>query len=229
MIAAGIIAACAEASAAVYDGPAGARRLGGVFLEQGGSHVLCLRRPEHLLVAWQGTDVAAGELNNNFKCWPMRAPAGGWCHAGYGAYALAAWGAVRGWLDQVDDGRPVYATGHSRGGAAATIAGQLREWTGVVSFGAPKPGNAAFWAALRAPVWRVTIPSDFAPEYPSLLGVPVPGYAQGGQQLELTAFALRPVPYRPLANRGRQDRAAHSPELYRAWSALAARSPAAGG
>ncbi len=183
------------------------------------ARVLCRRSPQRIIVAFQGTDVAAGELANNFRIWPRRAPAGGLAVAGYLDYCLAVWPALRAWLEAHADGRPVWVCGHSRGGAAAIDATHLWEFAGCVTFGSPKPGNAAFWRACRCAVWRVVIKHDFAPEYPSVLGVPVPGWTQGGQELRLEPGHVRRVAYQPLANRGREDRPEHAAELYRRWSA----------
>lgn len=235
---AAVLQACAAAADDVYPGDDrfDFERLGrdDVLLQENGARVLCRRSAQRIVVAFQGTDVAAGELANNFRVWPKRAPAGGLAVAGYLDYCLAVWPALRAWLEQHADGgfaansfgqratragRPVWVCGHSRGGAAAIDATHLWEFAGCVTFGSPKPGNAAFWRACRCAVWRVVIKHDFAPEYPSVLGIPVPGWTQGGQELRLEPGHVRRVAYQPLASRGRQDRPEHAAELYRRWSA----------
>jgi len=220
-----LIHAAAVASDRVYDVfLSGADTGDAVAFDENGSHILCLKTPEYLMVAWQGTDSSNWrDVASNMRIDPKPTPLGGWAHAGYLSYTLKGWGPVRGWLEQNADGRPVYATGHSRGGAAATVALQFwHHWTAAITFGAPKPGNLAFWAAIKAPVYRVTIESDFAPEHPTVFGIPVPGYWQGGEQLMLDQFGLTPVEWKPMANRGRQDRSPHNSGLYRTWAAMAA-------
>lgn len=222
-----LILACARLSNAVYDvflagkvAPENA-----VAFDEGGSHILCQRLPDAILVAYQGTDSSdAADIMSNLRIDPRPGPNGGWCHAGYKSYALAPWGAVRGWLDQVDDGRPIIFTGHSRGGAAATIAAAFwQDHCSCVSFGAPKPGNSAFWGKISWPVYRVTVANDFATEYPTMFGVPVPGYTQGGQELRLSPSGIVPLAYLPMQNRGRQDLSEHdAAKRYLRWAEMAA-------
>lgn len=220
-----LVAACAALSDDVYnvfDGrPAPANS---VALAENGARALCVATSEYLIVAYQGTDVADGELWNNFRVWPKPAPCGGLAVAGYLEYALAVWPAIRGWIEQQAD-LPIYVTGHSRGGAAAACATHLWPFTAAITFGAPKAGNAAFWDACQCPVFRVTTANDFAPEYPSLFGIRVPGWTQGGQELRLGPSGLTPVEYRPLANRGRQDLREHDSAKYRQWAQLLSPHP----
>jgi hypothetical protein len=84
--------------------------------------------------------------------------------------------------------RPLYFTGHSMGGALATLASTLAPGpSATYSFGAPRVGDAAFARRLTNLV-RVVHGADIAPRYPLPLG-----YRHGGQVWHLSgARSLRP-------------------------------------
>ena len=78
--------------------------------------------------------------------------------------------------DQVDrylpcaEGLPIFITGHSLGGALATLgAAHLSGWglAACYTFGAPRVGNKGFSRSLRTPVYRVVNPLDTVPLVPA--------------------------------------------------------------
>ncbi|MEE8499583.1 MAG: lipase family protein [Kiloniellales bacterium] len=77
--------------------------------------------------------------------------------------------------------RPLYFTGHSMGGALATLASTLPPGpSATYSFGAPRVGDRAFARAL-ANLVRVVHGADIAPRYPLPLG-----YRHGGEVWHLS-------------------------------------------
>ena len=84
--------------------------------------------------------------------------------------------------------RPLYFTGHSMGGALATLAATLAPGpSATYSFGAPRVGDKAFARRLTNLV-RVVHGADIAPRYPFPLG-----YRHGGQVWHLSGEGtLRP-------------------------------------
>jgi pimeloyl-ACP methyl ester carboxylesterase len=92
---------------------------------------------------------------------------------------------ARGWLERLDrswsqvwahvsrrlDGRPLWVTGHSMGGAVSILAGaRFAEMgvlpAGVYAFGAPKVGDAAFAANYKAPLFCIDNRHDLVPWLP---------------------------------------------------------------
>lgn len=118
---------------------------------------------------------------------------GGWAHRGF----------VRG-LDEVLEsqlkpllarygiGRRLWLTGHSLGGALATVATrQLEHIAGTYTFGAPRVGDMAFGRSLNAPLWRFSNSHDVVPTVPPaqpdprLRWIP-PGYVHSGHAIHFS-------------------------------------------
>lgn len=101
---------------------------------------------------------------------------------------------------QLPDGKPVFVTGHSLGGALAILCAQYlqaREFCvqAVYTFGQPRVGNGAFaracHAALGSRTWRVVNRADIVPRLPGWLM----GYRHAGQEVFVTA--LGPLKFNP--------------------------------
>ncbi len=78
----------------------------------------------------------------------------------------------------LDDAPDAFFTGHSLGGALATLAAALRPPLATYTFGAPKVGDRTFAAALPNGVHRVVNGRDLVPELPPS---PRGGYVHGGE------------------------------------------------
>ena len=100
---------------------------------------------------------------------------------------LDAFRSVRGQVDRYlpcAEGLPIFITGHSLGGALATLgAAYLSGWglAACYTFGAPRVGNKGFSGSLRTPVYRVVNPLDPVPLVPGRLR----GYRDVGDRKRL--------------------------------------------
>ncbi len=142
------------------------------------------------VVSFRGTEnVRDWETNLRYSLTPVDFPqpstneSMGRVHQGF----LDAFVSVR---DQVDRympyvvGVPVFITGHSLGGALATLgAAHLSGWglAACYTFGAPRVGNKSFSSSLRTPVYRVVNPLDTVPSVPGWLR----GYRHAGTEKKL--------------------------------------------
>lgn len=105
-------------------------------------------------------------------------------------------------LPTVDGRSKLYITGHSLGGAAATLAGAKLLGQGidpqqleVITFGAPAVGNAAF-AAKFAPALRLTRVVHSGDPVTGILQTLVGGYHQFGREIKWTSSGLGDDPHR---------------------------------
>ncbi len=108
-----------------------------------------------------------GDWLSNLKTLPADWPEGGLVHRGFMEALDKVWGEVEGCIAAID--RPMFYTGHSMGGALATLAASRspRPPSAVYTFGSPRVGNSDFVATLRnMPVYRVVNDCDIVPTVP---------------------------------------------------------------
>lgn len=147
------------------------------FIDRDHTQAYVIETAADTTVAFRGTQVFSGlslaDLLSNL--WFRRVPwSFGKVHRGYREAVLDIAQDLKAPLYQAK--RPLYFTGHSMGGALATLAGTFPPGpTATYSFGAPRVGDAAFARALQNLI-RVVHGDDFAPKYPLPLG-----YRHGGQ------------------------------------------------
>ena len=175
-----LAATLARYSALAYRSPADVRAaLPGArvaLIDRDDTQAYLIETGHHSVLAFRGTQILSGfslaDIVSNL--WVRRAPWSiGKVHGGYREALLDVADPLRARLVAVR--RPLYFTGHSMGGALATLAST---WTpaptATYTFGAPRVGNATFAAALRN-VHRIVHGDDPAPLYPLPLG-----YRHGG-------------------------------------------------
>ena len=159
------------------------------FLDRDHTQAYVIETPAHTAVAFRGTQVfsntSLADILSNL--WFRRRPWDpGKVHRGYREALLDVAQELERPL--ASGKRPLYFTGHSMGGALATLASTLPPGpTATYSFGAPRVGDSAFARALQNLV-RIVHGDDIAPRYPLPLG-----YRHGGQVWHLSAAgALSP-------------------------------------
>ena len=170
-----------------YRGPAAVRAaLPGArvtFLDRDHTQAYAIETPVHTAVAFRGTQVFSGfSLADVFSnLWIRRVPWDpGKVHRGYREALLDVVQELERPLHAGQ--RPLYFTGHSMGGALATLASTLPPGpSATYTFGAPRVGDRAFAGALRN-LTRIVHADDLAPRYPLPLG-----YRHGGRVWHLSA------------------------------------------
>lgn len=131
-----------------------------VIAEWGDSVVLC----------FQGTRVTENtslpEIWDDLDGDPLPGPWPGRVHAGFFRPILDLWPRI---CSVLPPGKPIVYTGHSLGGVSAHLAGTLLPGA-VVSFGAPKGADDAYWNESypppAVPPLRIVHERDFAPDWP---------------------------------------------------------------
>jgi triacylglycerol lipase len=91
-------------------------------------------------------------------------------HHGFSSVLRRTWGRIESILHDVQ-GKPLFVTGHSMGGALSVLAGCRlaklgRPPAAVYTFGAPRVGDLKFCAGYELPTYRVVNGLDIVPELP---------------------------------------------------------------
>ncbi len=141
-------------------------------LSQGDVQVVLFRPVDCTVLAFKGTNCARGWRRNlQTELMPV---AGGRIHAGFLQGLNSILPSLRRVLRHV--GAPLYLTGHSAGGALASLAGTTIANRLTMSFGAPRLGDRAFAKGVSGLI-RVVHAEDLVPKTPPVWQ----GYRHGGQ------------------------------------------------
>jgi hypothetical protein len=104
----------------------------------------------HALVVFRGTEPdRVSDLGADLNASMVEGPTGGAVHAGFANAFSGVGSKVRKWLDN-HRGMQVIVTGHSLGGALATLSASQWAASRLVTFGSPRVGNVAFVGTVRA-------------------------------------------------------------------------------
>lgn len=116
--------------------------LGAAPIDDGNTQALFAVGRDLRILAFRGSDdLKAWQTNVKTKPVPWSGP--GKVHQGFSEALDAAWPGLVGLVEQPDP-RPLLITGHSLGGALATLAASRLPKALLYSFGAPRAGNQAF-------------------------------------------------------------------------------------
>lgn len=156
---------CAEASRLVYKrfetSPAAAReirhalRLVGLsqvdFFDCDGSQALAAANSSRALISFRGTSQGIDDFITDLKTWPKGWPLAGRVHAGFGDAFQRLRAVLTDWLSGRT--RDCLITGHSLGGALATLAASWFQPKRLITFGTPRVGDVEFAATLVSVEW----------------------------------------------------------------------------
>jgi triacylglycerol lipase len=117
------------------------------------------------VLVFRGTTGRLSNWLSNLDMVASQWTAGGNVHRGFRNIFMELWDTIATALEAME--KPVYYTGHSLGGALATLAASLRPPRAVYTFGTPRIGDAEFAQTLaNVPVFNVFNPKDIVTELP---------------------------------------------------------------
>ncbi len=155
------------------------------FNREGTQGYLAARKPSFAVLAFRGTEKDFRDILTDLNIRFYKDPAGGKVQAGFSrAYAVVA-DEVKKALEKL--AVPLYITGHSLGGALATIASMRiapsDRIAACYTFGSPRVGDAEFEQKLyKVPVYRVVHAADIVSRVPLM----AMGYRHTGDLRYLT-------------------------------------------
>jgi len=150
------------ASAAYLDGKEGKKvfaELGYLkhkFIEDNGAQVHVAWNAEEFLIAFRGTEPDEfSDIKADLNALPDRGQSGGWVHNGFQEEVNKLWDNLQPLLVNAE-GKKMFITGHSLGGAMATIAAsRLKDQcTALYTYGSPRVGTRSFVKSFNVPHYR---------------------------------------------------------------------------
>lgn len=141
---------------------------------------------EFAVLAFRGTEAdRMRDLRADVKAKQTACPTGGRLHSGFKQQYDDVAGRVEMALDDAAvRGKPLFITGHSLGGAVATIAARRlsadRRIAACYTFGSPRVGTEEWVSRIKTPIYRIVNSAD-----------PVPTLPMSGTVVFLAAKALR--------------------------------------
>ncbi|MCA9322218.1 MAG: lipase family protein [Planctomycetes bacterium] len=142
---------------------------GATFVQRGDYRALLAHDDAKAILVFRGTDIRS--MDNwltDFRVRFVQEPSGARLHGGFVQALDRLWDDLEPRLERLG-ARPLWVTGHSLGGALATLAARRRHETvhGLCTFGSPRVGDAAFRDSYPPiPSWRVVNEHDLVTVLP---------------------------------------------------------------
>lgn len=134
--------------------------------DRGGTQAILVSADRFIVLAFRGTEaMSIRDIKSDVRAHKRTCESGGKMHSGF----YDAFENVRPMVEEVINApahadKPLYVTGHSLGGAVATVAAKKLAHPGGIaacySFGAPRVGDDDWIAEIRTPVYRLVNSAD---------------------------------------------------------------------
>lgn len=163
----------------------------------GDAHGFVATTKKFVLLSFRGTNNIHDWLTDG-RTAQMEDPAyPGMVHQGFAIALEKTWAQIRNLLPQPGDNRLLWVTGHSLGGALATLAGCRLVNEGipvlaVYTFGCPRLGNPEFYSGYRTVNYRFVNNNDIVPHVP-LERILVPVTSPGPVGIHLRYYEYKHV------------------------------------
>ena len=155
-----------------------------------GTQAILLNNDEYLFLAFRGTEGnSVQDLKSDAHAVRMKCESGGNIHSGFYHAFNSIFIDIISVLKQPEyQAKPLFITGHSLGGALATVAAKKIKHTGGIAacytFGSPRVGDALWAETLKTPVYRIVNAAD-----------PVTMFPPGAETVGLIAWFCGLVPH----------------------------------
>ncbi len=136
------------------------------YVDIDGAQVMVLTSSKEQVLAFRGTEPTQfSDIAADLKAWKSKSKTDGSVHDGFYDEIEKVWSAI---IPLLSKSKPLFITGHSLGGAMATIAAsRLENQTECLyTFGSPRVGNKEFVQGLRVKHYRWRNNNDLVPTVP---------------------------------------------------------------
>ncbi len=158
--------------------------------DNNGTQAILLENDTYIFLGFRGTEVTSiKDIKSDFKATTKTCEYGGKIHSGFDeAFSQVAID-IQQLLDQDKfKNKPLFITGHSLGGALATVAAKKLTHKGGIAacytFGSPRVGNVDWATGIKAPIYRVVNAVD-----------PVTMMPPSGVTIEIVSWVFGFIPY----------------------------------
>lgn len=139
------------------------------FIENDGAQVHIITNRDEVVVCFRGTEPKEfSDIKADLNALPDRAFNGsGFVHNGFQMEVDKVWDKITKYLEDKTKNKNLFITGHSLGGAMATIAtSRLKGVTALYTYGSPRVGTRKFVASFNVPHFRHVNNNDLVTSVP---------------------------------------------------------------
>lgn len=158
--------------------------------DNNGTQAILLENDTYIFLGFRGTEATSmKDIKSDFKATIKTCETGGKIHTGFDKAFGQVAVEIQQFLNQDEfKDKPLFITGHSLGGALATVATKkLTHKGGIAScytFGSPRIGNVDWATGIKTPIYRVVNAVD-----------PVTMVPPSGVTIEISSWVLGFIPY----------------------------------
>jgi triacylglycerol lipase len=155
-----------------------------------GTEAILLENDNYIFLGFRGTEATSiKDIRSDVKATIKTCESGGKIHTGFDDAFSQVAVEIQQFLNQEEfKDKPLFITGHSLGGALATVAAKkLSHRGGIAScytFGSPRVGNVDWSTGIKTPIYRIVNAVD-----------PVTMLPPSGVTIELSSWVLGFIPY----------------------------------
>jgi hypothetical protein len=155
-----------------------------------GTQALLASTDEFVVLAFRGTEsTSPKDIKSDVKANKVVCPSGGMVHEGFSsAYEQISLEVENNLKLPANSNKPLFITGHSLGGALATIAAKRITHEGGIAacytFGSPRVGDAVWMSSIKTPLYRIVNAADCVTMMPP-----------GGETIEVLSKILSLLPF----------------------------------
>ena len=137
------------------------------FFDVEGTEALMIKSSGIIIIAFRGTDETK-DIFTDINLIPVGGEKQGLVHLGFKRALDKIWKSVETHLDLLyTEGDTIYITGHSLGGALATVAAARSKYVcEVYTFGQPRVGNRKYRKNVKSKIYRHVCGADIVPSVP---------------------------------------------------------------
>jgi triacylglycerol lipase len=144
------------------------------FFDVEGAQCYVVSNKEEMVICFRGTEpTELSDLGADLNAFPDRGKVGGFVHNGFQNELEKVWNKVKAEVEKKPKKKPLYITGHSLGGAMATIcASRLQKQVSCLyTYGSPRVGSKKFIENSNFSHYRHVNNNDAVPRVPfAILG-----------------------------------------------------------